>query len=154
MAGDCTPNCPTGTAFLTYLPSVPGNAFVLAAFALLVPLTFFLGIRFRTPVFSAVLATGLLLELMGFAGRLMLHADVASQTAFGLFLLGTVLGPTLVSTALFDLLPHVFRLYGKEASALRPVYVAFFFGALALLAFVLQLVGVIFVSFGASGAEV
>jgi hypothetical protein len=155
MAGDCSPEtCPVAGGFLLYQPSFPGNAFLLAAFAALVPVTFFLGYRFRTPVFSSTLATGILLEVLAFVGRVLLHSKVADKTYFALSLLGTVLGPTFIAAAVFLVLPHIIMVYGERTCSVRPRYMGLFFSSLAMLAFVIELVGVVFAAFGFSGAEV
>jgi hypothetical protein len=155
MAGDCGSGaCPVEGGFLLYQPSVAGNAFMVAAFGTLVPVALFLGYRYRTPVLASVLTTGLLLEVLGFVGRLLLRNDVANRTNFALFFLGTILGPTFVSASMFIILPHVLRLYGERASPVDSRHVGFLFSGLSLLTFVVELVGVLFASLGFGGVEV
>src|SRR6187549_742861 len=155
MASDCSVDaCPAREAFLSYQPSLAGNGLMVAAWATLIPVTFVLGYQFKMPVFASTLATGFLLEVVGSVGRLLLQQNGANQTAFVLFLLGTVLGPILICTAIFLVLPHVILVYGEKACSIPPRYLGIFFSSLAVLAFVLGLVGVIFATFGIGGAQV
>ena len=155
MAGDCTVDtCPAGNAFFSYQPSLAGNGFMVAAWATLVPVTFVLGYQFKMPVFASILATGFLLEVVGSVGRLLLQQSEASQTAFALFLLGTILGPISICAAVFLVLPHVILVYGEKACSIPPRYLGMFFSSLAVLAFVLGLVGVVFATFGIDDAQV
>ncbi|KAK1469384.1 hypothetical protein CMEL01_01151 [Colletotrichum melonis] len=120
MTGDCGDSCPYPGGFNSYSPSAIGSAIFLVAFALLVPLALYQGFRFKTPLFASTLATGLLLEVLGFAGRLRLRNDTASGTSFSLWLIGAILGPTLIAAAICQILPHVIALYGLGIGFTRP----------------------------------
>ncbi|EGY17832.1 uncharacterized protein VDAG_01514 [Verticillium dahliae VdLs.17] len=128
MAGDC-------------------NAVFLAAFALLVPVTLALGYRFKTPIFASILTTGLLLEVLGFAGRLLLFDNVANKTYFALFLLGTVLGSTFIAASIFIILPHALSVYGARASSVQPKHIALVLSAVALVAAIVEIIGTVCVAF-------
>ncbi|OAQ75446.1 RTA-like protein [Purpureocillium lilacinum] len=145
MAGDCGISCPVDGGYFSYSPSIAGNAILLALFSLLLPITLYMGYLFRTPFFSAVLATGLAFDVVGFAGRVLLHGDRASQTYFTLSMLGTVLGPTFTAAAIFVVLPHVLAVYGDHLSPCRPSFVEAGLCSLTCAALVIELVGVLFV---------
>ncbi|KAF3359378.1 Putative cutinase 1 [Verticillium dahliae VDG1] len=148
MAGDCTTDtCPVSQGFLNYRPTRPGNAVFLAAFALLVPVTLALGYRFKTPIFASILTTGLLLEVLGFAGRLLLFDNVANKTYFALFLLGTVLGSTFIAASIFIILPHALSVYGARASSVQPKHIALVLSAVALVAAIVEIIGTVCVGF-------
>ncbi|KAG7132308.1 Efflux pump himE like protein [Verticillium longisporum] len=148
MAGDCTTDtCPVSQGFLNYRPTRPGNAVFLAGFALLVPVTLALGYRFKTPIFASVLTTGLLLEVLGFAGRLLLFDNVANKTCFALFLLGTVLGSTFIAASIFIILPHALSVYGARASSVQPKHIALVLSAVALVAAIVEIIGTVCVAF-------
>ncbi|OLN82307.1 Sphingoid long-chain base transporter RSB1-like protein 9 [Colletotrichum chlorophyti] len=154
MTGDCTGHtCPFPEGFLQYSPSVVGSALFLVAFALLVPLVIYQGHRFKTPLFALTLTAGLLLEVLGFAGRVTLRENVASGTSYSLFLLGTILGPTLVATAICQVLPHVVVLYGLGVGFTRPrVAVLFLVFSLALVV-ALEIAGVVSAVLGLGGVQ-
>ncbi|KAM0335870.1 hypothetical protein ACHAQA_000920 [Verticillium albo-atrum] len=148
MAGDCTPDsCPVGRGFLDYRPTQPGNAVLLAAFALLVPVTLVLGYRYKTPVFASTLTTGLLLQVLGYAGRLLLYGNVANKTYFALFLLGTVLGSTFIAASIFIILPHAISVYGARASSIRPKHIGIVLSSVVFVAAIVEIIGTVCVAF-------
>lgn len=154
MAGDCGSTCPVEGGFYAYDPNTGGNAVLLAAFAILVPAVLFLGIRFRTPLFSATLATGLLLDVAGFLGRVLLKNSPESQGLFLLSLLGTLLGPVCISGANFLTLPHILSVYGDHISPLQPMLAGIVLYALAAVAAVIQVIGIVYAAYDLSGMGV
>lgn len=146
MAADCGSSCPVDGGWYSYDPSLAGNAFIVAAFAFLIPITLFLGVRHQTPFFASVLTTGIALEVVGFAGRILLHGARDDKISFLLSQLGTVLGPTLVASALFVTLPHILSVYGTHLSPIKPLVAAFTFYIFVVIVVVLQVVGVVFIS--------
>ncbi|TDZ14335.1 Sphingoid long-chain base transporter RSB1 [Colletotrichum orbiculare MAFF 240422] len=154
MTGDCTrQTCPFAGGFTNYSPSAVGSGVFLAAFALLVPLTLYQGYRFKTPLFASTLATGILLEVLGFAGRLRLRDNVASEASFALLLLGTVLGPTLMAAALCQVLPHIVALYGLGIGFTRPRVAGLVLVFALLLVVALEIAGVVAAVFGLGGVQ-
>lgn len=147
----CT-TCPFPEGYLPYAPSTAGNAFLLAAFAALVPVSLFLGYRHPALGFTLNFVAALCLEVLGFAGRLLLGADRKSETFFALYLLGSVLGTTAFASAILVVLPHLLGLYG--ASARRGARVAVGSGVLLVMIGVLEVVGIAFAVFGIRGAAV
>ncbi|KAL2110933.1 hypothetical protein VUR80DRAFT_550 [Thermomyces stellatus] len=145
----CT-TCPFPEGYLPYAPSTAGNAFLLAAFAALVPVSLFLGYRHPALGFTLNFVAALCLEVLGFAGRLLLGADRKSETFFALYLLGSVLGTTAFASAILVVLPHLLGLYG--ASARRGARVAVGSGVLLVMIGVLEVVGIAFAVFGIRGA--
>jgi hypothetical protein len=82
---DCTPEiCSLVYANLRYIPEFSGNLAYLIIFALFLVAQTFLVIFYRTWGFFAGMLCGLLLEIVGYAGRLGLHSDVFS---FGYFVM-------------------------------------------------------------------
>lgn len=147
MADDCGSTCPAADNFYSYDPSVGGNAVLLAAFAILSLVVPYLGFRSWTPLFSATLTTGLLAEVLGFVGRVLLHSTKNSRTYFFLFLFGTVLGPTFISASIFIVLPHILGIYGEPISPFRPLVAGLVFFSLIAVALIVELVGIIFVAY-------
>lgn len=147
--------CPVPDGFLRSPPAAAGSLVLLAAFGVLVPLNLYTGARYRTALFSATLALGILLEVMGYVGRFLLASDVADRRYFVLFLLGTVTGPTIVSAAIYLVLPHIVGLYGKSVRfPWRPVYIGVGFLALDVFTLAFQAVGGAFAANGLSKVEV
>ncbi|KAH6690489.1 hypothetical protein F5X68DRAFT_203090 [Plectosphaerella plurivora] len=154
MAGSCFPNdCPVPGGFLRYQPSKEGNAVILAAFAALIPVTLGLGYRFRAPTFALLLTAGLLMEVVGFSARVLMHNSLADTTYFTLFLVGTALGPTLVAAAVFSILPHALTIYGKHVCPVRPRQVAFASASLVVIVGLLEVVGSVLIPFRVAGLK-
>jgi hypothetical protein len=140
-SGDCSrDSCSHG--FLEYEPSLAANLTLLVLFAILVPLAFFLGIRYHSSIFSATIITGLFLEIIGYVGRVLLaQSDNGSRVDFALSQLGTILAPTAISLAIFRLMPPVVAAYGDQYQAWRPTWHNIVFYAFVTVCIVLQAVG-------------
>ncbi len=65
--------CPLSCAQVEYLPTLAGNAVYAAAFGLLLVAQLGLGIKYKTWGFMVGMICGLILEVVGYAGRIMLH---------------------------------------------------------------------------------
>ncbi|KAL7784368.1 hypothetical protein V8C37DRAFT_357832 [Trichoderma ceciliae] len=139
---------PTESGSLTNDLNIRGSAVFLAAYGFLIPVNFYLGYRFRTPGFSAVLATGLSFEVLGFLGRILLHESRNHQGYFALTLLGSILGPTFISGAMSIVLLHVLAIYGGGRASCQLTLVASFSWALLIVSLVLDTIGTVFVAYG------
>lgn len=155
-AGDCTPGtCPVEEGFLSEPPSLAGAAIILVAFSILVPVNLWVGARCKTTAYTLTLVTGLLVEVMGYAGRLLLRSDLASKTYFVLFLFGTVVGPTLITAAIFTILPHILAVYGVDLSITpKPVWLNYFFVFFEAFTLFFQALGSVFAVEGYSSLQV
>ncbi|KAJ9156608.1 Sphingoid long-chain base transporter RSB1 [Pleurostoma richardsiae] len=153
--GDCSPStCPVDNGFLSSPPSMAGNTLMMAAFAVLVPIALWVGIAFRTPLYASSFILGLLFEVMGYAGRVVLRTDLASKSYFVLFLVGTIMGPTFITGAIYVVLPHILTLYGSDVSVVsRPIYLAVVFLAFDVFTLAFQAVGAAFASQGSTSEE-
>ncbi|KAI1336565.1 RTA1 like protein-domain-containing protein [Xylariaceae sp. FL0016] len=136
-SGDCA------RVFLTYQPSLAGNAVLLALFAILIVVALTFGFKYRSSVFATAVSTGLGLEVMGYIGRLLLHGNPDSRGDFIVFLLGTILGPTCICGAMFLVMPRIVKIYGDEYHSWRPVWYLFLFYALTTVSLILQLAGIL-----------
>jgi hypothetical protein len=65
--------CPLSCAQVKYLPTLVGNVVYAVAFGLLLLAQFALGIKYKTWGFMVGMICGLVLEIVGYAGRIMLH---------------------------------------------------------------------------------
>lgn len=139
--GDCSRDgCSYG--FLEYEPSLAGNAVLLAFFAVLFPIALLLGIRYKILVFTTIIITGILLEIVGYAGRVLLtRNDNTYKVDFVLSQLGTMIAPTIISLAVFRLLPPIVAVYGDQYRAWRPNWHNVVFYAFTTICVILQVVG-------------
>lgn len=81
--GLCTLSlCPLDYAFVRYDPSLGGNIFYAILFGVLLLAQLALGIRYRTWSFMGSMCGGLVLEVVGYAGRVLMHYDPFSNNNF------------------------------------------------------------------------
>ncbi|ETS74634.1 hypothetical protein PFICI_13118 [Pestalotiopsis fici W106-1] len=141
--GDCSRNDCLYT-ILQYSPSLVGNAVLLALFAILIPISCLLGFRYHSIVFSTTIVTGLLLEIIGYIGRVLLSLrDNGTRADYALSQLGTVLAPTTISLAIFRLMPPIVAAYGEQYRPWRPTWHNVVFYAFIIICIILQAVGAI-----------
>ncbi|KAK3492332.1 RTA1 like protein-domain-containing protein [Neurospora hispaniola] len=144
-ARDCSSDtsCPIPSGFLSYQTSPASNAFMLAAFAALIPINIFTGVRYKTPLYAVLATLGLLLEVVGHAGKILLRSNPASEGRFLLYMIGTLWGPTFISAAVYLVLPHVMVIYGEQFSLIHePIYCNIVFVALDIFTLAFQSIGI------------
>ncbi|KAF7557689.1 hypothetical protein G7Z17_g457 [Cylindrodendrum hubeiense] len=124
---------------------------VLHGFALVLQLVF--GFRARTWSFSSWLTMGILFELLGYAGRIIMSSDPWVYGAFVLQLVMLILGPTLVAASISVTFKHIVLWYGPEHSIFKPWLYPWVFVGTDLFSIVIQSAGGI-VSARAIGGEV
>lgn len=65
--------CSLEYAYFEYIPNLVGNIIFLAIFGVLLFPQLFFGIKFKTWGYMAGMLVGLLLEIMGYVGRVQIH---------------------------------------------------------------------------------
>ena len=76
--------CSVSTGTVPYQPNVGGNAFYATLFATFLVIQLYLGIRTKTWSFTVPMLFGLILEIAGYIGRILLHDN---PWDFNLFIL-------------------------------------------------------------------
>lgn len=80
---DCTlQTCPLSDAYIQYQPNMAGNVFYLALFAILLIGQIGTGIVYRSWSFMVPMVAGLILEIIGYLGRILLHDNPFSFDDF------------------------------------------------------------------------
>ncbi|KAH8678488.1 putative RTA1 domain protein [Xylariales sp. PMI_506] len=121
--------CPVSATTYGYYPNLAGNTVLLVAFGLLFVAQVAIGLRRRVYSYSAVLAAGCLMEMLGYAGRVMMHANPWSSAGFQMQIVCIIIAPTFVAAGIYLTLKHVVRHNGPEYSRLRPeLYTWIFIG--------------------------
>jgi hypothetical protein len=83
---ECTlTTCSILQAQYTYDPSLNGNAFLASFFSLLILFQIILGIYYRTIGFSIAMSCGLILEVIGYIGRVQMHFNPFIQQPFMMY---------------------------------------------------------------------
>jgi len=74
--------CPLSNATVDYDPSLAGNAFYLAIFGLIFIIQGLQLWRYRTWSFSCSMMSGLILEAVGYLGRVQMHFNPFNANPF------------------------------------------------------------------------
>ncbi|KAK4100060.1 hypothetical protein N658DRAFT_145749 [Parathielavia hyrcaniae] len=154
--GDCSgDHCPVPTGSLPYGTAPAGTAFMLAAFAALIPPVVYAGLRYRTPLHASLLLAALLVQVVGHVAKVFLVADPTSHAYSAVYLLGTHWGAVFVGSAANLVLPHVLVIYGQEFQLVSdPVYLTILFFILDIFMLAFQSVGIGFAATASTVIEV
>lgn len=74
--------CCLEQATIAYIPTLSGNAAYMAIFIVILLLQLGLGVRYRVWGFLVGMFCGLLLEVLGYAGRIQIHTNPFDSNAF------------------------------------------------------------------------
>ncbi|KIW01540.1 uncharacterized protein PV09_07018 [Verruconis gallopava] len=115
-----SPSCPVSATTYGYYPNLGANAFFLALFTLLFILHIPLTIHYRLWTYSFAVASSCFLELLGYAGRLMMHSNPWSENGFRIQIICLVFGPSFLAAGIYLTLKHLILHFGAEFSRLKP----------------------------------
>ncbi|OAA59535.1 RTA-like protein [Niveomyces insectorum RCEF 264] len=136
---NCTvETCPLSCAQVDYLPTLAGNAVYAAAFGLLLLAQLALGIKYKTWGFMVGMICGLLLEVVGYVGRIMLHNNPFDFNNFIIYLVPLTIGPAFLTGALYLCLSRIIIVYGQHISRFSPRTYAITFMSSDFISLVLQ----------------
>ncbi|EQB46069.1 Sphingoid long-chain base transporter RSB1 [Colletotrichum gloeosporioides] len=148
--------CPLSCAQVEYLPTLAGNALYAAIFGLLLVAQIALGIRYKTWGFMVGMVCGLILEVVGYAGRIMLHdnpfdfnnfimqafpsLDPTKSLADSLYsyLVPLTIAPAFLAGALYLCLSRIIIVHGQQISRFSPRTYAITFMTSDFISLVLQ----------------
>ncbi|KAJ5752226.1 RTA1-domain-containing protein [Penicillium odoratum] len=133
--------CPITEAYVYYFPSLADNAFYLALFAVFLIFQLGLGIRYKTWGFSAGLFGGLVLEIIGYAGRLQMHDNPFLFNPYLEYLVCLTIGPAFFSASIYICLGRIVKIYRERISLLQPRTYTIFFVLCDLISLILQAAG-------------
>ncbi|RDW75902.1 hypothetical protein BP5796_06723 [Coleophoma crateriformis] len=133
--------CPLEYALIHHLPNVAGTVIFLTLFTILLIAQIGLGIKYRTVYFTTAMVCGLILEVLGYVGRLMEHNNPFNFSAFLLNLIPLTIGPAFMCAAIYICLGRIVVTYGGGISRLAPSTYTFIFVASDFLSLLLQSAG-------------
>lgn len=136
-----TPHCPVEASIYGYYPNFACNAFFVALFGFCLFVNFFFGVRYRTWTYMLAMCLACLSSAIGYAGRVMMRNNPYNMTGFQVQICCLTLSPAFNSAAIYLILKHVVRCFGREWSRIRPKYYTWGFITADFLALVLQAVG-------------
>ncbi|VUC24282.1 unnamed protein product [Clonostachys rosea] len=120
---------------MTITYQLGGNSFFLAANALLLFPQVFFGLKHRTWGFSFGILSGLILEVIAYTGRILIHEGNDQAV---MQLVCVTIGPAFVSAAIYLCLARIIAVYGEHVSWLRPRTITIIFMLSDFFALVLQ----------------
>jgi RTA1 like protein. len=119
-AFECTlKTCTLDYAMIHYIPTLAGNALFLALFSIAMVLHLVLGVWYRTYSYLIALGCGLLLEIIGYAGRINLHYDPFSFNAFLQYLICLTIAPAFICAGIYFCFSRVVIEYNGRIGASR-----------------------------------
>ncbi|KAJ6086660.1 RTA1 like protein [Penicillium canescens] len=143
VADSCTVHtCSLDIAYIQYLPSIAGNSFYLAIFSAMLLAQVILLIHFRAWAFSATMICGLILEVLGYVGRIKLHYDPFGFTNFLLYLVCLTIAPAFFGAAVYLCLGRIIIIHqGENISRIKPRTYTVIFVTCDVISLVLQAAG-------------
>ncbi|RAH55815.1 RTA1-domain-containing protein [Aspergillus piperis CBS 112811] len=136
--------CPLSSAYINYVPSLAGNIFYAAIFSTLLIAQLILGIRYRTWSYLTGLFGGLLLEIIGYVGRIQMHYNPFKFTPYLEYLICLTIAPALLSASIYICLTRIITLYcgaTNNLSLLQPKTYTYLFITCDLISLILQAAG-------------
>lgn len=133
--------CPIEYSVYKYRPSVPANATFVALFGISIFIHAILGIRWRQWNFMALMILGGLVEIGGYAGRLILYNNPFS---FGGFMDQIVLittAPVFYTAGIYITLSKTINYLAPEISRIKPELFYWIFLPLDIICLILQAAG-------------
>jgi len=133
--------CDLTLAQVDYLPSLLGNALFAAIFGICFVAQLYLGVKYRTWGFMTATTLGMLTEIIGYIGRIMMHNNPFSKNNFLIYLVTLTIAPAFLSAAIYLCLARIVVVYGEERSRFRPRTYTIMFCSCDFLALLLQAAG-------------
>ncbi|OOQ82802.1 putative RTA1 domain protein [Penicillium brasilianum] len=128
-------------AIIAYQPNVGANAFFLAVLAVLLIAQLVLSSRYKTWSYLVGMGGGLILEIIGYAGRIQLHADPFSFNNFVQYLVCLTIAPAFISAVIYLCFYRIIIIYDPSLSRIKPRAFAVGFITSDILCLVLQAAG-------------
>ncbi|KAI0126740.1 RTA1 like protein-domain-containing protein [Xylariales sp. AK1849] len=141
LSEQCTPEtCCLMQGEIQYLPSLGGNIAYAGLFAALMIPNLFFGIRYRTWSFFSWMMLGLLGEIAGYVGRIMLNINIFSFNAFLTYLIPLTIAPAFITASIYLCLARIIYILDPNLrhTRLKPMTYTKIFVTFDLLALILQ----------------
>ncbi|KAJ9161912.1 RTA1 domain-containingprotein [Coniochaeta hoffmannii] len=133
--------CPLSEGVITYQPSIAGNSFFVALFGILLLVQLGLGIRHQTWSYLVAMAFGLILEVVGYVGRVQLHDDPFDFNFFIEYLVCLTIAPAFLTAAIYVTFARVVYSCDERLSLIRPKTISIIFMTCDFVCLVLQAAG-------------
>lgn len=139
---DCTlATCPLDEATIDYQPTLVGNSIYLAFFAAILLTQTVQMVFYKTYGFYICILGGMALEILGYAGRIMLHNNPFDLNSFIIYLIGLTLGPAFLLAAIYICTGRIVIAYGRQHSRISPRSYSVLCISFDLMSLILQAIG-------------
>ncbi|CZR55029.1 related to phospholipid-translocating ATPase [Phialocephala subalpina] len=141
---DCTsvsPECPVEATIYGYAPNLGANVFFCATFGLFLAANVLLPFKYKTWTYGSIIAVGALAEVIGYAGRVIMHGNAWSNAGFEMQICCLILAPSFFAAALYLTLKDMVRAIGPQYSPIKPKLYPWIFISCDILSLVLQAAG-------------
>ncbi|OCL07362.1 RTA1-domain-containing protein [Glonium stellatum] len=136
---DCTlSTCSIEQAQLLYDPTLTGNALFLGIFSLCLALQLIAGIYYRTWGYLVGMFCGLILEMVGYVGRVQMHFNPFLSNPFMMYLICITIAPVFITASIYLCLARIIVVYGEHLSRFRPRFYTITFIICDFVSLVLQ----------------
>ena len=133
--------CPVEATTYGYVPNLTANAVLLVVFGLCGILQLSLGIYYRAWSFTTALAIGCFMELVGYVGRLQMHANVWGPSGFQVQIVCLILAPSFIAAGVYLSLKYIIMFLGPEHSRIPPKFYTWIFITFDVLSIAVQAIG-------------
>lgn len=130
--------CPVEASIYGYAPDLPSTIFFLVLFAACGIVNVYFGIRYKTWTYMIALAFGCFTMALGYIGRILMSKNPFDLIGFQIQICCLTLAPAFNSAAIYLILKHLVRTFGRDFSRLRPKYYTWIFISADIGALVLQ----------------
>ncbi|KAL4996711.1 RTA1 like protein-domain-containing protein [Aspergillus recurvatus] len=133
--------CPLSMGSVQYLPLLWCQILFMAIFgAAFIPHLGF-GIRYKTWTFMVAMLLGLVGEVVGYGGRIMLHNNPFKMDGFLMYLVSLTIAPAFFTAAIYLTLSRIVVAYGEKISYFKPRTYTITFITFDVIALILQAAG-------------
>ncbi|KAI2786374.1 Efflux pump himE [Penicillium oxalicum] len=133
--------CPLSMAVIPYQPNVAANVVFLVIFALALAAQIWMSTRYRTWTHLVGMVGGLVLEIVGYVGRILLHYDPFNFNNFVIYLVCLTVAPAFISAVIYICFYRVTMIYGHSLFGLKPRILAIIFICCDVICLILQAAG-------------
>lgn len=133
--------CDLTLAHFTYLPSVGGNTFFASLFGLCIIAQIGLGAKYKTWGYLIAVLFGLVGEIIGYAGRIMMNSNPFSKNNFLIYLVCLTIAPAFLSASIYLCLARIIVVYGEHISRFPPRAYTILFCTCDFISLLLQAIG-------------
>ncbi|KAF5683875.1 phospholipid-translocating ATPase [Fusarium circinatum] len=138
---DITAFCPVSATVLGYVPNKGSSYFFTICFAILFLSSVGLGVWKKTWTYAATLGAGLLLETIGYIGRIQMDPNPWNSSAFQTQICCIIIAPTFICAAIYLTLKHVALALSPELSRVHPRWYPRIFLPADLSCLIIQAIG-------------